>query len=192
MRYAQIVFHAAVRLSNCLINAYFRKETPSPAWISRRDAESVQLDTSRVGQREQGHPDLVRTGQGASGSTVSLAPPPYHIFLPYGPRHDTKIRLTPFLLCRASTRMRSELSNLFLKHFTLSAEETEVLNLKEVTINEKLFRAMDRVKKIREDCAGLFVVAGVGASREGVATNGELEGDQEGDGVEGRDPALAA
>jgi hypothetical protein len=96
--------------------------------------------------------------------------------------------------CRASTQMRSELSNLFLKHFTLTPEETDVLNSKDVTINEKLFQAMDRVKKIREDCAGLFVVAGVGAgsAENGVEVDREGEDNQEGDGVEGRDPALAA
>ena len=87
--------------------------------------------------------------------------------------------------------MRSELSSLFLKHFTLTSEESEVLNSKDVTINERLFQAMDRVNKIREDCAGLFLVAGVG-SNDGLGADNGTERDQEGDGVEGRDPALAA
>lgn len=87
--------------------------------------------------------------------------------------------------------MRSELSNLFLNHFTLTPEETDILNSKDVTINERLFQAMGRVDKIREDCAGLFLMAGVG-NDSGLSADGETGRDQEGDGVEGRDPALAA
>jgi hypothetical protein len=95
---------------------------------------------------------------------------------------------------RASTRLRSDLSGRFLAHFTLSQQETDTLNAKDVNINEQLFLAMDRVKKIREDCTDLFTLAGVGTTD---VTGGERkvgggERDEEGDGVEGRDPALAA
>jgi hypothetical protein len=95
---------------------------------------------------------------------------------------------------RASTKLRSELSGRFLAHFTLSPQETDALNAKDVNITEQLFVAMDRVKKIREDCAELFTLAGVGSlDNDGTeGRNGAGDQDQEGDGVEGRDPALAA
>lgn len=98
--------------------------------------------------------------------------------------------------------MRSELSNAFLTHFTLSPELTAVVESRDGIVDERLFTAIGRLARIRADCTTLFATA-VGASTTPVHERGEDEsngvdgkipdsGDDTDQGGEGQDPALAA
>jgi conserved oligomeric Golgi complex subunit 6 len=48
--------------------------------------------------------------------------------------------------------MRQSIISVFLARFTLTEAEVEAITSREVPVGRRLFEAMDRAEKIRDDC----------------------------------------
>lgn len=68
---------------------------------------------------------------------------------------------------RTATRTRQTIITAFLTRYTLTDAETEAIVSREVPVGKRLFGAMDRAQKIREEC---HVLLGFGASDDDEGT----------------------
>ncbi|GAA6008397.1 hypothetical protein JCM10207_000112 [Rhodosporidiobolus poonsookiae] len=57
---------------------------------------------------------------------------------------------------RATAQLQGELTHLFLERFTLGEEELRALTDREVPVGPRLFQAMDKTERIRDDCRALL------------------------------------
>lgn len=58
--------------------------------------------------------------------------------------------------CRSVLTTRQAIVSLFLGRFTLDKEEKEALTSRDVPVDKRFFRAMDKAEKIRDDCRVLM------------------------------------
>lgn len=58
--------------------------------------------------------------------------------------------------------MRQSIISVFLARFTLTEAEVEAITSREVPVGRRLFEAMDRAEKIRDDCQ--ILLSGEGES----------------------------
>lgn len=85
---------------------------------------------------------------------------------------ETRLRSTnqscKYLLERAeglraqqqTTNTRQEIITLFLDRFTLSAVEIEAITSRDIPVGKRMFDAMDKLERIREDCRVLMTGEG--------------------------------
>ncbi|KAG9099599.1 Golgi transport complex subunit 6 [Ceratobasidium sp. UAMH 11750] len=57
---------------------------------------------------------------------------------------------------KQTTAARQEIINLFLERFTLSPAEAEAITSRDVPVGKRMFDAMDKLERIREDCRVLM------------------------------------
>lgn len=75
---------------------------------------------------------------------------------------------------KQTTSTRQGIISLFLERFTLSAAELEAITSRDVPVGKRMFDAMDKLERIRQDCRVLMTGEG-GETKAGyVSTNASL------------------
>ena len=70
-----------------------------------------------------------------------------------------------------TTNTRQGIITLFLERFTLSAAELEAITSRDVPVGKRMFDAMDKLERIREDCRVLMTGEG-GETKAGCVVTG--------------------